>query len=93
MTAIELKKRFGKKLPALLREAQALRKAHLVPKMEINPFSFGKALRALREDTDISLRDMAGRIGITPPFLSDCELGRRKLSLLYTMIFLAEVQK
>lgn len=40
----------------------------------------GKALRVRREKTGLSLRDMARRVGITPAFLSDIELGRRQPS-------------
>jgi len=34
-------------------------------------------LRELREAKDISLRELARRIGVSAPFLSDVELGRR----------------
>lgn len=37
-----------------------------------------KALRKVREDLNISLRQMALKIGITPPYLSDIERGNRR---------------
>jgi transcriptional regulator with XRE-family HTH domain len=37
----------------------------------------GLKLRQLREDADISLRDLAKRLKVSAPFLSDVELGRR----------------
>ena len=37
----------------------------------------GQRLRELREKADISLRELAKDVGISPPFLSDVELGRR----------------
>jgi transcriptional regulator with XRE-family HTH domain len=39
--------------------------------------TLGEIIRGLREDADLSLRELAKRINITPPFLSDIELGRR----------------
>lgn len=36
-----------------------------------------KALRLVRFKCGVSLRTMAKRIGVTPPYLSDIELGRR----------------
>src|SRR5260370_7882776 len=39
--------------------------------------SVGERLRELRDKADLSLRELAKRIGISPPFLSDIELGRR----------------
>ena len=37
----------------------------------------GERLRELREAADISLRELAKDVGISAPFLSDVELGRR----------------
>lgn len=37
----------------------------------------GKQLRALRERQKISVREMARRLGVSAPFVSDMELGRR----------------
>jgi predicted transcriptional regulator len=42
-----------------------------------DPREYGQAMRARRERAHITLRDMAGRLGITPSYLSDMELGRR----------------
>jgi transcriptional regulator with XRE-family HTH domain len=39
--------------------------------------SFGAKLRQLREEQDISLRELAKRVGVSGAFLSDVELGRR----------------
>jgi transcriptional regulator with XRE-family HTH domain len=39
--------------------------------------SLGQRLRELRDKADLSLRELAKRIGVTSPFLSDIELGRR----------------
>lgn len=41
-----------------------------------NP-TLGSKLRELREARDMSLRELAKRIGVSAPFLSDIELGRR----------------
>ena len=41
-----------------------------------NP-TFGTKLRQLREEKNISLRELAKRMGVSAPFLSDIELGRR----------------
>lgn len=37
----------------------------------------GMYLRELREQADVSLRELAKKIGCSPAFLSDVELGRR----------------
>jgi transcriptional regulator with XRE-family HTH domain len=42
--------------------------------------TLGDFIRRLRDEKDISLRELAKRIGCTPPFLSDVELGRRNPS-------------
>jgi transcriptional regulator with XRE-family HTH domain len=39
--------------------------------------SLGQRLHNLRDKADLSLRELAKRIGVTSPFLSDIELGRR----------------
>ena len=39
--------------------------------------SFGQRIHELRDKADLSLRGLAMRIGISAPFLSDMELGRR----------------
>jgi transcriptional regulator with XRE-family HTH domain len=43
----------------------------------VNTESFGAKLRQFREEKDISLRELAKRIGVSGAFLSDIELGRR----------------
>jgi transcriptional regulator with XRE-family HTH domain len=39
--------------------------------------TLGGKLRALREQADLSLRELAKAVDVSPPFLSDVELGRR----------------
>jgi len=39
--------------------------------------TLGERIRELREQQDISVRELAKRIGVSAPFLSDVELGRR----------------
>jgi transcriptional regulator with XRE-family HTH domain len=39
--------------------------------------SLGQRLRELRDRADLSARELAKRIGVSSPFLSDIELGRR----------------
>lgn len=43
----------------------------------MNVKTLGQRIRELRELADLSLRELARRIGVTAPFLSDVELGRR----------------
>ncbi|MDQ3283279.1 MAG: helix-turn-helix domain-containing protein [Acidobacteriota bacterium] len=43
--------------------------------------TLGQRIRELREALDLSLRDLAAKVDITPPFLSDIELGRRNPSV------------
>ena len=39
--------------------------------------TLGEQIRELREGRDISLRELASRIGVSAAFMSDVELGRR----------------
>lgn len=39
--------------------------------------TLGQRIRELRDAADLSLRECAARLGISPAFLSDIELGRR----------------
>jgi len=39
--------------------------------------TLGKKIRELREEKDLSLRELARKLGVTAAFLSDIELGRR----------------
>ena len=39
--------------------------------------ALGEVVRELREKADLSLRELAKRLDVSPPFLSDVELGRR----------------
>src|SRR6516164_11766578 len=43
----------------------------------MNETSLGQRLRELRDKGDLSARELAKRIGVSAPFLSDIELGRR----------------
>ena len=43
----------------------------------LNKMEMGRALRKMREDADLSLRSVAKTVGVSAPFLSDCELGHR----------------
>jgi predicted transcriptional regulator len=73
-----------------IRSFQQMRKenTHMVTAPKLDLKGFGQSLRSLREDADISLRDMAGRLDLSPSFLSDCELGERQLSISHTLLFL-----
>lgn len=39
--------------------------------------TLGETIRNLREQADISLRELAKRVEVSAPFMSDVELGRR----------------
>jgi transcriptional regulator with XRE-family HTH domain len=39
--------------------------------------TLGERIRELREKRDLSVRELAKKIGVSAPFLSDVELGRR----------------
>jgi transcriptional regulator with XRE-family HTH domain len=39
--------------------------------------TLGQRLRELRDKADLSVRELAKRIGVSSPFISDIELGRR----------------
>ena len=39
--------------------------------------TLGERIRELRNKKDLSVRELAKRISVSPPFLSDVELGRR----------------
>lgn len=81
--------------PKVLTALKQMRKActHTVTKEELDLTEFGTALRQLRLDSEISLRGMAKLIGLSPPFLSDCELGNRRLSLKHQIKFVTECMK
>ena len=42
--------------------------------------TLGERIRELREAQDLSLREFAKKIGVSPAFMSDVELGRRQPS-------------
>ncbi|MEN6489231.1 MAG: helix-turn-helix transcriptional regulator [Smithella sp.] len=39
--------------------------------------TLGQRIREIREERDFSLRELAKKLGVSAPFLSDVELGRR----------------
>lgn len=93
ITANDLKRR-----GVSTRQIQAfkqMREPHLheVTRVELDLAGFGQSLRRLREDADISLRDMARRIKLSPPFVSDCELGHRRLSMAHCLLFIMHCMK
>ena len=45
-----------------------------------DPVSIGQAMRRLREGRGLTLRAMADRLGYSPAYISDLELGRRRWS-------------
>lgn len=45
--------------------------------MEMKGKTFGECLAYLREAKDVTLRELARKIGVSAPFLSDVEKGRR----------------
>lgn len=49
--------------------------------------AIGRQLRHLRKQSGKSLRTVATMMGISAPFLSDCELGRRRLSAANRKLF------
>ncbi|NLK21044.1 MAG: helix-turn-helix transcriptional regulator [Epulopiscium sp.] len=61
--------------------------------------NFGDFITQKREEKKITLREMAKRLGITPPYLSDVEKDRRnpfdlgKLELLSSILMLSEDEK
>ena len=73
-----------------LKAVKQLRAActHTVTREELDLDEFGAALRKLRKDADITLRGMARHLGVSAPFVADCELGNRKLSLSHTIRFI-----
>ncbi|WP_018291655.1 helix-turn-helix domain-containing protein [Verrucomicrobium sp. 3C] len=44
---------------------------------KLTVMTLGQRIRELRDQRDLSLRELASRIGCSAPFLSDIELGRR----------------
>lgn len=53
----------------------------------------GAALRERRKAAGIGLNEMAGRLGISSAFLSDCERGNRNLSEEYQLAYVREIAK
>lgn len=65
---------------------------HEVTREEVSREELGAAMRKLREDSGISLRDMAGRLKISPAFLSECETGQKLLRTGYSVMFVHHCQ-
>lgn len=67
--------------------------------MSKNYLNFGDFITQKREEKKITLREMAKKLNITPPYLSDVEKDRRnpfdldKLELLANILMLSEEEK
>lgn len=67
--------------------------------MGIEEKSFGEYLSQLREAKDVTLRELARKIGVSAPFLSDVEKGRRapltaeRLELVASVLGLNDTEK
>ena len=46
----------------------------------VNKAKLGKMMRRLREDSGLSLREVARRMEFSAPYISDCEVGNRELN-------------
>jgi len=70
-----------------------------VKRMNIKYLNFGDFIAQKREEKQITLREMAKKLNITPPYLSDVEKDRRnpfdidKLELLANILLLSEEEK
>jgi transcriptional regulator with XRE-family HTH domain len=70
-----------------------------VKNMSVNYLNFGDFIAQKREEKKITLREMAKKLNITPPYLSDVEKDRRnpfdldKLELLSKILMLSEKEK
>ncbi|WP_286161268.1 helix-turn-helix transcriptional regulator [Clostridium sp. KNHs214] len=68
-------------------------------KMSKKYLNFGDFITQKREEKQITLREMAKKLGITPPYLSDVEKDRRnpfdleKLEILANILMLSEEDK
>ena len=89
MTPNDLKKKIGTRFQAVLNDLKKIREPHVheVTRRELDRDGFGKSLRVLREDADMSLRTMAKKLGCSAAFLSDCELGQRNMPLSTSLLF------
>jgi ribosome-binding protein aMBF1 (putative translation factor) len=54
---------------------------HEVCELRLNDVEFGQCLRRLRQDAGLSLREVARRMGVSAPHVSDCEHGHRRFKL------------
>lgn len=79
----------------ILKAVKSMRDVHArkVTRMEIDAKGLGTSLRNLRFDLDISLREMARRIGISAAFLSECETGQKCMPLAQHIKFVKECMK
>jgi transcriptional regulator with XRE-family HTH domain len=51
------------------------------PSVQIDHVKSGELMRQAREKANLSLRDVAERMGVSAPYLSDLERGRRNWTL------------
>ena len=63
--------------PPLGKAGFALRGADTIGLRRTSMRTLGERIRELREAKDLSVRELAKRLGLSAPFLSDVELGRR----------------
>ena len=67
--------------------------------MNVQYQNFGEFLQKKREDQQITLRGMAAKLGVSAPYLSDIEKGRRnppemdKLDLIASLLLLSDDDK
>ena len=67
--------------------------------MNVQYQNFGEFLQKKREDQQITLRGMAAKLGVSAPYLSDIEKGRRnppemdKLDLIANLLLLSDDDK
>ena len=57
----------------------------------MSAYALGEAIRRARVAKGMSLRKLAGKVGLSPPFFSDLEHGRRSTTKLYKIAAALEV--
>lgn len=94
-TIKQLRERIGSvtRIRNVIADVHKFQEPHMKLVQQVDQVSIGKALRKLREDSGISLRGMAQAIGVSASFLSDVELGRCKLSMVHSVLFLDRAQR
>lgn len=87
MTLKELQKLAGPK--AIQDSIDMIRScSHQVTEWRVDQVSLGAAMRQLRKDSGMTMREVARRMNLSAAFLSDCEYGNRKMSPGYLAIFI-----